>query len=83
MKQKILRSACLNKALNKAANSENSAVATRLEKISFQPSTKKDNANVLWLESSRMFKLLHNAENSPSQASTVPELRISRCSSWI
>ena len=41
----------------------------------------------------RMFKLLHNcthltrqqsnAENSPSQASTVCEPRISRCSSWI
>ena len=40
-----------------------------------------------------MFKLLHNcthlthqqsnAQNSPSQASTVCELRTSRCSSWI
>ena len=40
-----------------------------------------------------MFKLLHNcthltcqqsnAQNSPSQASTVRELRTSRCSSWI
>ena len=41
----------------------------------------------------RMLKLLHNcahltcqqrnAQNSPSQASTVHELRVSRCSSWI
>ena len=68
------------------ANLENSAVATGLEKVSFHSNPKERQCQ-------RMFKLLHscthlihqqsNAQNSPSQASTVHELRTSRCSSWI
>ena len=74
------------KVLNMPANWENSAVATGLEKVSFHSNPKETRCQ-------RMFKLLHscthltcqqrNAENSPSCASTVPETRPSRCSSWI
>ena len=59
------------------ANLENSAVATELDKLSFHSNLKE------W-QSQRMLKLLHscthltrqqrNAQNSPSQASTVHEL---------
>ena len=58
------------------ANVENSAVATGLEKVSFHSSPKEGQCQ-------RLFKLLHNctylthwqnnAQNSPSQASTVHE----------
>ena len=41
------------KVLNMPANLENSAVATRLEKVSFHPSPKE-------VQCQRMFKLLHN-----------------------
>ena len=63
-----------------------SAVATGLEKVSFHSNPKERQCQ-------RMFKLPHNcayftryqsnAQNSPSQASTVHEPRTSRCSSWI
>ena len=65
---------------------ENSAVVTGLENVSFHSSPKER-------QYQRMFKLPHscthltcqqsNAQNSPSQASTVCELRNSTCSSWI
>ena len=68
------------------AHLENLAVATGLEKLSFHSNPKERQCQ-------RMFKLPHNythltrqqsnAQNSPSQASTVHELRASRCSSWI
>ena len=68
------------------ANLENSAVATGLEKASFHFNPKERQCE-------RMFKQPHNcthlsrqqsnAQNSPSQASTVREPRTSRCSSWI
>ena len=68
------------------ANLENSAVATGLEKVSFHSNPKERQCQ-------RMFKLPHNsthltcwqsnARNSESQASTVCELRTSRCSNWI
>ena len=68
------------------ANLENSAVATGLEKVSFHSNPKEKQCQ-------RMSKLLHNcthltcqqsnAQNSPSQCSTVHEWRISRWSSWI
>ena len=58
----------------------------RTEKVSFHSNPKERQCQ-------RMLKLLHNcthltqeqrnAQNSPSQASTVPELWIYRCSSWI
>ena len=67
-------------------NLENSAVAAGLEKISFHSNPKERQCQ-------RMLKLLHNcthltrqqsnAPNSLSQASTVHELRTSRCSIWI
>ena len=67
-------------------NLENSAVATGLEKLSFHSNPKEGQLQ-------RVLKLPHNcvhftcqqghAQNSPSQASTVHELRTSRCSSWI
>ena len=63
-------------ALNMPANLENSAVATGLEKISFHSNPKQRQCQ-------RMLKLLHNcthlthwqsnAQNSPSQASTIYE----------
>jgi len=59
------------------ANLKNSAVATELEKVSFHSNPKER-------QQQRMFKLPHNyihfirrqsnAQNSPSQASTVREL---------
>ena len=59
------------------ANLENSAVATGLEKVSFHPNRKERQCQ-------RILKLLHNcphltgqqsnAEDFPSQASTVREL---------
>ena len=65
---------------------ENSAMATGLEKVSFHSNPKERQCQ-------RMFKLLpscthltrqqSNAQNSPSQASTVHELWNSRCSNWI
>ena len=68
------------------ANLENSALTTGLGKVSFHSSPKERQCQ-------RMFKLPYNcthlthqqtnAQNSPSQASTVCEPRISRCSSWI
>ena len=67
-----------------SANLENSAVATRLEKVSFYSNPKER-------QYQRMFKLLHNcthlthynAQNSPCQAATVRELRTFRCTSWV
>ena len=77
---------CESAALNMPANLENSAVATGLEKVSFHSNTKV-------AQCQRMFKLPHNythftrqqinAQNSPTQASTVCELRISRYQKWI
>ena len=71
---------------NIPANLENSAVATGLEKVGFHSNPRERQCQ-------KMFKLLHdcphltcqqsNAQNSPSQASTVCEPRTSRCSSWI
>ena len=65
------------------ANVENLAVATGLEKVSFHSNSKERQCQ-------RMLKLLHNcthlthlqsnAQNSPSQASTIHELWTSRCS---
>ena len=66
------------------ANLENSALITGLEKVSFHSNLKEGHCQ-------RMFKLFHNcthmlqsfAQNPSSQASTVNELRTSRCTSWI
>ena len=76
---------CESAALNMPANLESSAMATGLEKVSFYSNPKERQCQ-------RMLKLPHNctyltrwksnAQNSPSQASTVHELRTSRCSSW-
>ena len=76
----------LNAALNMSANLENSAVATGQENVNFHSNPKEGQCK-------RIFKLLHNcthftcqqtnAQNSPNQASTEHEWRISRCSSWI
>ena len=67
-------------------NLENSAVPTGLEKLSFHSNPKERQCQ-------RMIKLQHNcthlthqqhnAQNSPSEASTVCEPGTSRCSSWI
>ena len=67
-------------------NLKKAAVIIGLEKVSFHSKPKERQCQ-------RMFKLLHNctqithwqsnAQNSPSKASTVCELRTSRCSSWI
>ena len=68
------------------ANLKNLAVATGMEKVQFSFQFEERQCQ-------RMFKLLHNcahftgqqgnAQNPSSQASTVCELRTSRCSSWI
>ena len=68
------------------ANMENSVVVTGLEKVGFHTNLKERQCQ-------RMFKLRHNcthftrqqsnAQNPPSQASTVYEMRTFRCSSWI
>ena len=68
---------CESAALSLPANLENSAVATGLEKVSFHPNPKERQCQ-------RMFKLPHNcphltgqqinAQDSPSQASTVCQL---------
>ena len=65
---------CKSAALNMPANLENSAVATGMEKVSFHSNPKERQCQ-------RMFILPHNythltckqsnAQNSPSQASTV------------
>ena len=65
---------------------KNSAMVTGLEKVSFHANPKERQ----W---QRMFKVLYNcvhftcqqgnAQNPSSQASTVCELRASRCTSWI
>ena len=67
------------------ANLEISAMATGLEKVSFHFNPKG--------QCQRMFRPPHNcthltcqqsnAQNSPSQASTVQEPRTFRCTSWI
>ena len=77
---------CESAALNMSANLENSAVSTGLEKVGFHSNPKERKCQ-------RMFKLQHNcthlthwqsnAQNSPSQVSTVCEPRTARCSSWI
>ena len=68
------------------ANMEHSAVVIGSEKVSFYSNHKEEQCQ-------RMFKLPHNcthftyqqsnAQNYPSQASTVHEPRTSRCTSWI
>ena len=70
----ILKHDAVNMLLNIPANLENSARATGLEKVSFHSNPKERQCQ-------RMFKLphncthltckQHNAQNSPSQASTV------------
>ena len=80
------RRCCESAALNMPANLENLAVATGLENVSFHINPKERQCQ-------RMFKLPQNcthrtgyqsnAQNAPIQASTVHELRTSRCSSWI
>ena len=60
-------------ALNMPANLENSAVATGLEKVNFHSNPKEKQCQ-------RIFKLPHYCT---SKASTVRELRTSRCSSLI
>ena len=82
----ILKDDAVGAACNMPENLENSAVATRLEKVNIHFSPKEGQCQ-------RMFKLLHNcphfpcyqsnAHNSPSHASTVHELRTYRYSSWI
>ena len=67
-------------------NLDNSAVVKGLEKVSFHSIPKERQCQ-------RMLKLPHNctsltrkqsnAQNSPSQASTIYEPRTSRCSRWI
>ena len=73
-------------ALNMSPNLENSAVATRLEKVSFHSNPRERPCQ-------RMFKLLHNCthlthqqnnvQNSPSWVSTVHEPRTFRCTSFM
>ena len=67
-------------------NLENSAVATGLEKVSVLSNPKERQCQRI---SKQLYKCTHltpqqsNAKNSQSEASTVCELGISRCSSWM
>ena len=63
---------------------ESSAVATRLENVCFITIPKKGNAKVC-SNYCTIALILHasNAQNSPIRASTICELRTSKCSSWI
>ena len=68
------------------ANMENSAVATGLQMSIFIPIPKKGNAKeCLYCYTVALISNASNinAQNSPSQASAVYELRASRCASWI
>ena len=65
------------------AKLENSAVATGLEKISFQSQRKAMPKNVQTTTQLQSSHSLANAQNSPSHTSTVLELRTSSCSRWI
>ena len=69
---KYSKNYCESAALSMPANLENSAVATGLEKVSFLTIPKKGNAkecsNYCTIDSSHYQS---NAQNSPSQASTV------------
>ena len=68
------------------ANLENSAVATRWEKVCFHSNPQKG-------QYQRMFKLPYNcahftcqqdyAQNPSNQTSTVHELRTFKCTSWV
>ena len=68
------------------SNLENSAMATGPEKVSFRSNPKEGNTkecsnyHTIALTSHFGKKC---AQNSPSQVSTVRELRTSRCSRWI
>ena len=67
------------------ANMESSAMATALEKITFhfQFQRRAMAKNVQTTAQFHSFHMLGKyTQNSPSKASTVHELRTSRCSSW-
>ena len=80
------RNKCYSALFNILANLDNSAMATRLENVSFHSSSKEE-------QCLRMFKLPYNstlfmcqqsnAQNPSSQTSTVCDVRNSRCTSWI
>jgi len=64
------------------ANFENSAVATRLEKVSFHSNPKERQCQrMLKHNCTHLTCQQSNAQNSPRKVSTVRELRIIRCSS--
>ena len=68
------------------ANLENSAVTTGLEKVSFHYNLKERQCQRMFTPPHNCTHLTHeqnNAPNSPSQASTVRELKTSRCLNWI
>ena len=65
------------------ANLENSAVATGLEKVSFHSNPKETQCQECSNFCTVALISQSNAQNSPSQASTVCELRNSRSSNWI
>ena len=70
------RQCCENAALSMAANLENSAVATGLEKVSFHSNPKERQCQrklKLWHNCTHLTRQESNAQNSPSQASTVHE----------
>jgi len=71
-------------ALNMPANLENSEVAKGLEKVSFHPNPKERQWQIKFKPPHNCTHLTHlqsNAQNSPSQASTVVAPWASRCSS--
>ena len=77
---------CESAALNMPTNLENSAVATELEKGQFSFQSLRKAVPQMFKQSHNCTPLIleqSNAQNSPSQASTVCEPWTSRCSSWI
>ena len=72
----ILKDDAVSAALNMPANLENSEVAKGLEKVSFHPNPKERQWQIKFKPPHNCTHLTHlqsNAQNSPSQASTVCE----------
>ena len=68
------------------ANLENSAVATGMKKVTFHSNHKERQCQrkfKLWYNCAHFTCQQGNPQNPSSQASTVCELRTSRCTSWI
>ena len=69
----------------KPANLEDFAVGTGLEKVNFHSNPKEGQYERMFNDGTiaLILRWQSKAQNSPTEASTVHEMRTSRCSSWI